>query len=572
MLSKSLFAMFIASLGVCQSTTNSTDSNAICKCIPGDRFWPSAKTWADFNTTIGGKLVTPTQLAVVCHNPSYDEAACAYIQEQWTSPFLHDDSSSSIMAASVANESCDPFTVRELPCEAGDSATYSVNATDARDFVQAIAFANRNNIRLVVRNTGHDYLGKSTGRWALSVWTHHMKSTKYLPRYNSTRFTGPAMKLGAGIQVEEAYRAAHAYGCLVVGGDCATVGVAGGYLQGGGHSVLSSLYGMGADNVLEWEVVDGMGNLLVATPERNADLYWALSGGGGGTYGIVVSVTVKLHTDMPITGVQLRFDLDSSQPEAFHRAVRKYHDLVPTITDKPYHGVGIAEISNTSFLLTPLTLPNISHDDAETLMSPLVQMLTGRVLNYSMNITESPTWLDYWLKLIKPNPTQLVQNAQYGGWMVPRDVLTQQSDALQSATQEITDAGCTFVGIAVNVSQTGHGQNQNSVRPSWRDAALNVILSTTWPNGANLTDMRNLASTMTQTCVPALSRLAPDAGAYLNEADPNQPDWKQAFYGVNYERLLGVKTKYDPYHLFYGPTAVGSDYYKIDDAGRLCRA
>ncbi len=165
--------MFIASLGVCQSTTNSTDSNAICKCIPGDRCWPSAKTWADFNTTIGGKLVTPTQLAVVCHNPSYDEAACAYIQEQWTSPFLQfvlapyilrviltntcsDDSSSSIMAASVANESCDPFTVRELPCEAGDSVTYSVNATDARDFVQAIAFANRNNIRLVVRNTGHE--------------------------------------------------------------------------------------------------------------------------------------------------------------------------------------------------------------------------------------------------------------------------------------------------------------------------------------------------------------------------------------------------------------------------------
>lgn len=58
----------------------------------------------------------------------------------------------------------------------------------------------------------------------------------------------------------------------------------------------------------------------------------------------------------------------------------------------------------------------------------------------------------------------------------------------------------------------------------------------------------------------------------LSQADPNQPDWKQAFYGVNYERLLGVKTKYDPYHLFYGPTAVGSDYYKIDDAGRLCRA
>lgn len=76
------------------------------------------------------------------------------------------------------------------------------------------------------------YLGKSTGRWALSVWTHHMKSSEYIPRYNSSLYFGPAIRLGAGIQVEEAYTAAHALGSLVVGGDCATVGVAGGYLQG----------------------------------------------------------------------------------------------------------------------------------------------------------------------------------------------------------------------------------------------------------------------------------------------------------------------------------------------------
>jgi hypothetical protein len=74
-------------------------------------------------------------------------------------------------------------------------------------------------------------MGKSTGRWALSVWTHHMKDVEYL-QYNSTSYTGPAVRLGAGIQVEEAYEAAHAHGYLVVGGDCATVGVAGGYLQG----------------------------------------------------------------------------------------------------------------------------------------------------------------------------------------------------------------------------------------------------------------------------------------------------------------------------------------------------
>lgn len=59
-----------------------------------------------------------------------------------------------------------------------------------------------------------------------------MKDTEFLPSYTSETYVGPAMKLGAGVQVEEAYTAAHAQGHLVVGGDCATVGVAGGYLQG----------------------------------------------------------------------------------------------------------------------------------------------------------------------------------------------------------------------------------------------------------------------------------------------------------------------------------------------------
>lgn len=168
------------------------------------------------------------------------------------------------MAAAVAKGNCDPFTSRELPCEAGDSITYAVNASNPTDFAEAIAFAKKKNIRLVIRNTGHElvidsqsskavayrallltfdgtnlsYLGKSTGRWALSVWTHHMKNTEYFPSYNSAYYNGPAIKFGAGVQVEEAYTAARTYEHLVVAGDCATVGVAGGYLQGLSHSLF----------------------------------------------------------------------------------------------------------------------------------------------------------------------------------------------------------------------------------------------------------------------------------------------------------------------------------------------
>lgn len=249
------------------------------------------------------------------------------------------------------------------------------------------------------------------------------------------------------------------------------------------------MYGLGVDGVLEWEVVDGTGRLLTASPEHNTDLYWALSGGGGGTYGIVSSVVVKLHQDMPITGVQLQFSLtDGSDTEGFRRAVAKYHELTPAITAAPHHGMGIAQLTNASFSLTPLTLPNVSAAAARELLAPLVRELDGQdgeaAMDYSLNITEHAGWLDYWRQLIEPNPTQLVQNAQYGGWMVPRSVLDDDGGALQAAMWEVTDAGCVFVGLALNVTAPLPGlgrtavQGRNSILASWRDAAMAVILST----------------------------------------------------------------------------------------------
>ncbi len=142
----------------------------------------------------------------------------------------------------------------------------------------------------------------------MSLWTHNMKSTQYIPQYNSPWYKGPAIKLGAGVEGFEAYQAANATGHRIVGGGCPTVGIAGGYSQGGGHSLISSEHGMGADNVLEWEVVTIDGRHVVATPNQNSDLYWALSGGGGGTYGVVISMTSRLHPDGIVGGASVIFN------------------------------------------------------------------------------------------------------------------------------------------------------------------------------------------------------------------------------------------------------------------------
>lgn len=78
--------------------------------------------------------------------------------------------------------------------------------------------------------------------------------------------------------------------------------------------------------------------------------------------------------------------------------------------------------------------------------------------------------------------------------------------------------------------------------------------------------------TITNVWDAALREITPDSGVYMNEADPYEPNFQQEFFGVNYDRLLKIKDKYDPEQIFYAITAVGSDRWTVEDSGRLCRS
>lgn len=106
---------------------------------------------------------------------------------------------SSVQAPFFANQSCDPFTAPSDPCRFGNYVRYAVNVTCGEDVAATIAFAKEKNIRFVIRNTGHDYLGRSTGAGAISVWTHHLKDIDFLD-WSDDSYKGKAAKMGAGVQ------------------------------------------------------------------------------------------------------------------------------------------------------------------------------------------------------------------------------------------------------------------------------------------------------------------------------------------------------------------------------------
>lgn len=105
-------------------------------------------------------------------------------------------------------------------CTQGGYSLFSVNVSNIAQIQLAVNFARSLNLRLVVKNTGHDYNGRSTGFGALSLWTHNLKDIRFISNYETGDYTGPAFKLGAGVQGFELYEAAEAHGVTTVSGIC----------------------------------------------------------------------------------------------------------------------------------------------------------------------------------------------------------------------------------------------------------------------------------------------------------------------------------------------------------------
>jgi hypothetical protein len=238
-------------------TVSKRSVNHSCKVMPEDSLWPLDLIWDLFDGLLGGGLIKTVPLASYCYPdwPEYNASKCATITADWLSSDLHMADPTSIMLPLYEGRSCLPSPYNYTSsCKQGGYPTYAVNISTVAQIQLAVNFARNLNLRLVVKNTGHDFNGKASGKGALAIWTHYLKDKKYYSTFKASNgYVGPAIKFGSGIQVSEAYEFAKSVGHTVVGGEAVTVGLGGGYTAGGGHSPLSSMYGLAADQVLAME-------------------------------------------------------------------------------------------------------------------------------------------------------------------------------------------------------------------------------------------------------------------------------------------------------------------------------
>lgn len=174
----------------------------------------------------------------------------------------------------------------------GWEAAFTVFATSAAHVQTAVRFAIRHNLCVMVAGTGHDFLNRHSCDNGVFIRTTMIKGQAW--DLEDPRWPDGSVRLGAGTTFHEVQKAAAERGRYVSSGWAISVGVVG-WSIGGGHGPYAPSKGMGVDNILEVEIVTASGELVVANAQQNVDLWWAVRGGGGSTWGVITSITLRAH-------------------------------------------------------------------------------------------------------------------------------------------------------------------------------------------------------------------------------------------------------------------------------------
>ncbi|KAK3311743.1 hypothetical protein B0H66DRAFT_482832 [Apodospora peruviana] len=579
-----------------------------CRAFPGSSDWPTDEEWKQLNVSLGGALLRPIPVASACYKAgdfnTYNAATCRYlVQQAGRSHFWLDDPLSTLTQW-PQGATCQPALNPVGNCTRGGSPEYVVNATTVKHIQAAVNFARNKNVRLVIKNTGHDFGGRSMGAGSLSAWVHNLKSFEFIANYTSDVYSGMAVRIGAGMESWELFNHMGASGNItVVAPGGGTVGAVGGWLASGGHGTLTSKFGLGADQALEINVVTADGQFVTASSTINKDLFWALRGGGPSTYGIMTSVVLKAFPPITMASVPLSFSVNQALTPAGMNFTFP-PGLAPSSLNSTatfWKGINIAyrygtkvldvggycysyiyPLGNNSFSFTTThNIPGMETAEISALLQPLFDELN------SIGINVTNPQLSAWSSNFYSGGRRTIGTAapaetRYRSRLFPRR--NWEDDELFNETftaiRRSIEAGYTFHGIAYSPTRevAGSPGADSAVNPAWREAVLHASLMETQPEGISAEQARERDKKV-ERYLDRWRAVTPGSGAYLNEGDPAEPNWQQSFYGSNYPRLLEVKRIYDPWGLFWARTTVGSegwevvteDGYPFSQNGRLCK-
>ncbi|KAJ7472378.1 FAD-binding domain-containing protein [Mycena galericulata] len=547
-------------------------SSKSCRNIPGSAGYPSAAAWSALNSTISGRLVNVVPSAKYCETLPGGECTDA----QWTSALFRDTIPGAMNQ--VSWEQGYDLTPPSLclrngtTCGQGDVPVYSVEAETVSDIQAAVKFASTHNLRLAVKSSGHDYLGRSTAPGSLLIRTTHLQNISFTDTFFvGARNMGSAVTVGSGVRAQTLYQEGKANGKVVIGASAATVCTGAGYVQGAGHSALSPTFGLGADNVLEFQVVVASGELLQINSVSNSDLFWALRGGGAGSWGVIVSATFRTFPTFNATSSTIVLVAFNNSAAAALAATHAQHifDLDPVRAGQYFYlekNSTAADAPTTFYVKT--YLPNTTTAESTALLAPFLNAslaLPGVFLSQQESV-----YADINDELYLADDSGVGDDGVLGSRLIPATAYRDPA-TVETVYSELLDRGTlAILGNLVAGGQVAENANISSaVNPAWRAAKTFLILANQWTDAASIGEIDTIRRQFQTQQLPILEKLSgPDAGSYSNEADVLEPDFETTFFGPNYAKLSGIKSKYDPGDLFIVGAGVGSERW---DEWGICK-
>jgi FAD/FMN-containing dehydrogenase len=392
------------------------------------------------------------------------------------------------------------------------------------DVAAAVRFARAAGLEISVRGGGHNVAGRAVADDALMVDLSPMKGVYVDAEAKTVRAQG-------GVLWRELNRETAAHGLATTGGAISTTGIAG-LTLGGGLGWLMAKHGLAADNVLSVELVTADGEIVEVTEESDADLFWALRGGGG-NFGIAASFQYRLHPLETITGGLIAHPIDAAGD-----MLRFYRDAAPSSSDDLTVFAALVHAPDGSGvkLAAMLAFHTGTPEEAERDLAPYkewgsplmveVGPMPYQVFNTILDAGYPTGSLNYWLSSFTTGiPDGLIDTAFERFATVP--------SPMSAVLLEH------FHGAVCRVGE------QDTAVPH-RHEGWNLVLPSVWMDPAD-TDA-NVAWTR-----ETLEALGPHlTGArWLNYlADDQGDDAIRKAYGPNYDRLVELKRRYDPDNVF----------------------
>jgi FAD/FMN-containing dehydrogenase len=392
---------------------------------------------------------------------------------------------------------------------------------ETADVARGVAFARERDLPLSIRGGGHNVAGNAVCDGGIMLDLSPMKDLRVDPDRRIAR-AGPGLTLGeldAGTQQ---------HGLATPLGAVSVTGIAG-LTLGGGLGWLNGKHGLTCDNLLVAEVMTADGDVLLASAEENADLFWGLRGGGG-NFGVVTSFTYRLHPVGPVLAGGLSYPWTRVR-----EALRFHHEFMAAAPVELSTAVALALGPAGEPVVTVAVCYCGPHEEGERVLRPLRAF--GPPVADSIAAVPYLAW----------------QSASDAGWPAGRlhywkaGWLRQLTDAAIETMQRFVPR---MPSITSGVGLQRMGGAASRVAPSatafaQRAEQYDFLITSQWPDPRDSAPNLQWTRAFFAAMQPHL-----ESAAYVNNLGVEGQERVRAAYGDNYPRLAELKRTYDPSNVF----------------------